>query len=79
MKKWVLYALGIVCVLAFFFPRPVFADELEDIAKKFVRDKSASKKDAKDVEEALRERDFGRLFVLTVACGCSPKNKRGIR
>ena len=45
---------------------------LEDIAKKFVRDKSVAKKDIKEVEDLLRERDFGRLSmklgVKTIHC-----------
>ncbi len=58
MKKWVLYALGIVCVLAFFFPRPVFADELEDIAKKITEIQKLleeSKKASKPLEDNLQQ------------------------
>ncbi|MFA5143344.1 MAG: saccharopine dehydrogenase C-terminal domain-containing protein [Candidatus Omnitrophota bacterium] len=45
---------------------------LEDIAAKFVRDKSVAKKDAREVENFMRERDFAhlamKLGVKTIHC-----------
>ncbi len=59
MNKWLWHAVGIVCVVVvFFLSRPVFADELEDIAQKITEIQKLleeSKKASKPLEDNLQK------------------------